>query len=72
MATHSRKSAADDEAPSVRWEAKEVGLRRAGVISLAPARHNCNFCKLARIRGMSVPARSQVVRPRIGMGVDSH
>ena len=49
MAAHSRKFAADDEASSVRVEAKEFGLGRAGVISLAPTGHNCSFFKGARI-----------------------
>ena len=49
MAAHSRKFAADGEAPSVRVEAKEFGLGRAGVISRAPAGHNCSFFKLFRI-----------------------
>lgn len=53
MAAHSRKSAADGEAPSVRWETKEFGLGRSGVISLAPTGHNCSFFKPARILKMS-------------------
>lgn len=51
MAAHSRKFAADDEAPSVRVAAKELGLRRSGVISLALAGHNCSFCKRSRFLG---------------------
>lgn len=56
MAAHSRKSAADGEAPSVRDEAKEFGLGRAGVISLAPAGHNCSFFKRARFLHPQFPA----------------
>lgn len=51
MAAHSRKFAADDEAPSVRVAAKELDLRRSGVISLALAGHNCSFCKRSRFLG---------------------
>jgi hypothetical protein len=53
VAAHSRKSAADGEAPSVRNEAKEFGLGRSGVISLAPTGHNCSFFKPSRFLKMS-------------------